>query len=85
MAAGALRVLTATGRAVPGDVAVVGFDDNVITRYTNPPLTTVAQPIKQLGSEMAKMLVSLIGGELAGPLILPTRLIIRESSGPRVV
>jgi DNA-binding LacI/PurR family transcriptional regulator len=85
MAAGALRVLTAAGRSVPGDVALVGFDDNVITRYTNPPLTTVAQPIKQIGSEMAKMLVSLIGGELAGPLILPTRLIIRESSGPRVV
>jgi DNA-binding LacI/PurR family transcriptional regulator len=62
-----------------------GWAPRVIARYASPPLTTVAQPIRQLGSEMAKMLVSLIGGELAGPLILPTRLIIRESSGPRVV
>ena len=82
MAAGALRVLKAAGRSVPGDVAVVGFDDSLIARYTSPPLTTVAQPIRQLGSEMAKMLVSLIDGEPAGPLILPTRLVVRESSEP---
>ena len=82
MAAGALRALHAAGRSVPGDVAVVGFDDHVIARYTSPPLTTVAQPIKQLGREMAKMLASLIGGEQAGPLILPTWLVVRESSGP---
>jgi DNA-binding LacI/PurR family transcriptional regulator len=82
MAAGALRVLKAAGRSVPGDVAVVGFDDSVITRYTSPPLSTVAQPIRQLGWEMAKMLVSLIDGEPAGPLILPTRLVVRESSDP---
>jgi hypothetical protein len=75
-------VLTAAGRTVPGDVAVVGFDDSVICRYTSPPLTTVAQPIRQLGWEMAKMLVSLIDGEPAGPLILPTRLVIRESTDP---
>ena len=82
MAVGALRALKAAGRSVPGDVAVVGFDDNVIVRYTNPPLSTVAQPIKQLGWEMAKMLVSLIGGDQPGPLILPTRLVVRESSEP---
>jgi DNA-binding LacI/PurR family transcriptional regulator len=83
MAAGALRALRAAGRPVPGDVAVVGFDDHVIARYTSPPLTSVAQPIKQLGREMAKMLVSLIDGEQPGPLILPTRLVVRESSEPR--
>jgi len=82
MAAGALRALKAAGRSVPGDVAVVGFDDHVIARYMNPPLTTVAQPIRQLGGEMAKMLVSLINGEEPGPLILPTRLVVRESTEP---
>jgi DNA-binding LacI/PurR family transcriptional regulator len=82
MAAGALRVLQAAGRSVPGDVAVIGFDDSVITRYTSPPLTTISQPIRQLGWEMAKMLVSLIAGEPAGSLILPTRLVIRESTEP---
>jgi DNA-binding LacI/PurR family transcriptional regulator len=84
MAAGALQVLKASGRSVPGDVAVIGFDDHVIARYTSPPLTTVAQPIKQFGREMAKMLVSLIEGEQPGPLILPTRLVVRESSEPRL-
>jgi DNA-binding LacI/PurR family transcriptional regulator len=83
MAVGALRALKAAGRSVPGDVAVVGFDDNPIDRYTSPPLTTVAQPIKQLGWEMATMLVSLINGEQRGPLILPTRLVVRESSEAR--
>lgn len=83
MAAGALRVLKATGRSVPDDVAVVGFDDNVIARYTSPPLTIVSQPIKQLGREMATMLVSLLNGEQRGPLLLPTRLVVRESSSPR--
>jgi len=81
MAAGALRALKTAGRTVPGDVALVGFDDNVIARYTSPPLTVVSQPIKQLGWEMAKMLIGLINGDQAGPLILPTRLIIRESTG----
>jgi DNA-binding LacI/PurR family transcriptional regulator len=84
MAVGALRALKTAGRSVPGDVAVVGFDDYPIARYTNPPLTTVAQPIKQLGWEMARMLVSLIGGEQPGPLILPTQLVVRESSEPRL-
>jgi DNA-binding LacI/PurR family transcriptional regulator len=84
MAAGALRALKTAGRSVPDDVAVVGFDDNVIARYTNPSLTTVAQPIKQLGWEMAKMVVSLLDGEQSGPLILPTRLVVRDSSAPRL-
>jgi DNA-binding LacI/PurR family transcriptional regulator len=83
MAAGALRVLKAAGRSVPDDVAVIGFDDSVIARHTDPPLTTVSQPIRQLGWEMAKMLASLINGEQPGPLILPTRLVVRESTAPR--
>jgi DNA-binding LacI/PurR family transcriptional regulator len=82
MAAGALRTLKGSGRSVPADVAVVGFDDQLIARHTDPPLTTVRQPIRQLGQEMAKMLLSLIDGEQPSPLILPTRLIVRESTEP---
>lgn len=80
MAAGALRVLKAHGRSVPADVAVVGFDDLPIARHTDPPLTSVNQPIQALGREMAEMLVHLINGERPSALILPTRLTVRESA-----
>ena len=80
MAAGALRTLKAHGRSVPADVAVVGFDDLPIARHTDPPLTSVNQPIQALGREMAKMLVSLIDGEQPSALILPTRLTVRASA-----
>jgi DNA-binding LacI/PurR family transcriptional regulator len=80
MAAGALRVLTAAGRAVPADVAVVGFDDLAIAERTDPPLTTVHQSIQALGTEMARMLIGLIAGQDRTPLILPTRLVVRGSA-----
>jgi DNA-binding LacI/PurR family transcriptional regulator len=80
MAAGALRALRRAGRAVPRDVAVVGFDDLDIARTAEPPLTTVRQPIQALGHEMARMLVRLIGGEEPTPLVLPTHLVVRAST-----
>lgn len=80
MAAGALRALKAHGRSVPEDVAVVGFDDLPLAEQSDPPLTTVHQPFHSFGYEIATMLVRLIGGEPTSPLILPTRLIIRESA-----
>ncbi|HEU5428897.1 MAG TPA: LacI family DNA-binding transcriptional regulator [Actinocrinis sp.] len=80
MAAGAMRTLKAHGRSVPADIAVVGFDDLPIARHTDPPLTSVNQPIQALGYEMAKMLISLINGERPSALILPTRLTVRESA-----
>ena len=83
MAAGAVRTLKAQGRRVPDDVAVVGFDDLEIARHTEPALTTVSQPIRGLGQEMATMLVRLIGGESPTPVILPTRLVVRGSAPGR--
>jgi DNA-binding LacI/PurR family transcriptional regulator len=80
MAAGALRALRGAGRAVPGDVAVVGFDDLDVARIADPALTTVHQPIQALGSEMARMLAALIAGEEPSPLLLPTRLVVRAST-----
>ena len=80
MAAGALRTLREANRPVPGDVAVVGFNDHVLARHTAPPLTTVHQPIEQLGREMCRMLLDLIGGGRPSPLLLPTRLVVRESA-----
>ncbi|WP_457030694.1 LacI family DNA-binding transcriptional regulator [Kitasatospora sp. P5_F3] len=80
MAAGALRVLHRAGRAVPSDVAVVGFDGLAISEIAEPPLTTVHQPIRDIGREMTRMLLALIAGEKPSPLILPTTLIRRESA-----
>ncbi|MEU9896081.1 LacI family DNA-binding transcriptional regulator [Streptomyces phaeochromogenes] len=80
MAAGALRVLRERGRAVPEDVAVVGFNDILTARHTQPSLTTIHQPIVALGREMTRMLVRVLAGEEPTPLILPTDLVIRESA-----
>ena len=80
MAAGALRALSKAGRTVPGDVAVVGFDDLPIAVTTDPALTTVHQPVQALGREMAKMLIDLMAGEQPSPLILPTHLVVRASA-----
>jgi DNA-binding LacI/PurR family transcriptional regulator len=80
MAAGALTVLRDRGKAVPEDIAVVGFNDVVTAQHTQPRLTTVHQPIEALGREMTRMLVRLINGEQPTPLILPTELVIRDSA-----
>lgn len=81
MAEGALHVLRQRGCRVPGDVALVGFDDITRAGYAEPPLTTVRQPIEGIGRHLAGQLLRLIGGDPVEPSItLPTELIIRESS-----
>jgi DNA-binding LacI/PurR family transcriptional regulator len=82
MAYGALLALRAAGRAVPSDVAVIGFDDFEISRYSEPPLTTVRQPIVDMGRTMARQLLGLINGDAGRPsvVILPTELIVRDSA-----
>jgi DNA-binding LacI/PurR family transcriptional regulator len=81
MAHGALRALRAAGRRVPEDVAVVGFDDIEMARYTDPPLTTVRQPIEDIGHTIARQLLRLLAGEEIDPALeLPTELVVRESS-----
>jgi DNA-binding LacI/PurR family transcriptional regulator len=81
MADGALRTLRQAGRRVPDDVAVIGFDDVEIARYTEPPLTTVRQPIHELGRCMARQILRLVAGEEIEPaLILPTDIVLRASA-----
>ncbi|MEU4164959.1 LacI family DNA-binding transcriptional regulator [Actinoplanes sp. NPDC026670] len=80
MAAGALRVLRESGRTVPGDVAVVGFDDLPVALHTDPKLTTVHQPVQALGREAARMLIDLLDGARPEPFILPTKMVVRESA-----
>jgi DNA-binding LacI/PurR family transcriptional regulator len=81
MAVGAMRTLREYGRRVPADVAVVGFEDSVLARQTEPALTTVHQPVEAMGREMARLLVSHIKGEeVPSPLVvLDTHLVVRAS------
>ncbi|MCC3655420.1 MULTISPECIES: LacI family DNA-binding transcriptional regulator [Streptomyces] len=82
MAAGALGALRAAGRRVPEDVALVGFDDSAIARHTDPPLTTVRQPIEEMGRAMARVLVEEIGSRTTAKrhVVLGTRLVHRASA-----
>jgi DNA-binding LacI/PurR family transcriptional regulator len=81
MAAGALRALRAAGRRVPEDVAVVGFEDSAVARYAQPPLTTVRQPIEEMGRQATRLLLGQIAGEAGGMhLILDTELVVRSST-----
>ncbi|MFE9192572.1 LacI family DNA-binding transcriptional regulator [Micromonospora sp. NPDC007208] len=81
MAHAALRTLREAGRRVPDDVAVVGFDDIETAAYTEPPLTTVRQPIVELGRRMTRQLLRLAAGEaIEQAVMLPTELIRRASA-----
>jgi DNA-binding LacI/PurR family transcriptional regulator len=81
MADGALRALRRAGRRVPDDVAVVGFDDTDLARYTEPALTTVRQPIVDLGVMMVRQLLRRAGGEtIEASVVLPTELVLRDST-----
>jgi DNA-binding LacI/PurR family transcriptional regulator len=82
MAIGAMRALRAAGRSVPGDVAVVGFDDSHAARLATPQLTSVRQPMEEIGRSLARLLLNEVRnpGHRSASLIVPTELIVRESS-----
>ncbi len=82
MATGALQVLRAAGRTIPADVAIVGFDDSPIAEMADPPLTSVRQPIEEMGAEMVRLLLEHTADPAATPrkVILATRLVERRSS-----
>ena len=81
MAVGALRVLREAGLRVPEDVALVGFDDSAVCRHTDPALTSVNQPVEEMGRVMADLLLARIAGEpVPRQTVLPTRLVVRASA-----
>ncbi|QVQ55155.1 LacI family DNA-binding transcriptional regulator [Spiractinospora alimapuensis] len=81
MAIGALRALRDAGRSVPGDVAVVGFDDSPGSEHADPPLTTVHQPAERMGVEMARVLAaSLTNPRENASVVLDTHLVLRDSA-----
>lgn len=83
MAAGAYRAIAEAGLSVPRDVLVVGFDDVRGARWLHPPLTTIRQPIREMGAAAVRTLVRAIeGADIVGESIeLPTALVVRGSTG----
>lgn len=84
MASSALHVFVEAGRRVPTDIAIVSFDDSPIAVSTSPTLTSVRQPIEEMGREMARLLLAAIAsdaGRITRHVILPAELVVRASSG----
>ena len=84
LALGGVRAARRLGLHVPGDVSVVGYDDSLFMRYTDPPLTTVRQPIEAMGRAAVDRLVSQLEGRRDGPgeLLFAPELVVRGSTGP---
>ncbi|MEL6149262.1 MAG: substrate-binding domain-containing protein [Chloroflexota bacterium] len=83
MAVGAIRAIEEAGLRVPEDIAVVGFDDVPTAVAIAPQLTTIRQPIQEMGALATETLLEIISGDITEPqqTILDTALIIRESCG----
>ncbi|GAB3664866.1 LacI family DNA-binding transcriptional regulator [Streptomyces sparsus] len=84
MALGAIEALRRRGMRVPEDVSVVGFDDLPEVRWSAPPLTTVRQPLVEMGKVAARTVLRLAdGGEVDSPRVeLATELVVRASTAP---
>ncbi|MEO7118376.1 MAG: LacI family DNA-binding transcriptional regulator [Candidatus Limnocylindrales bacterium] len=87
MAIGAMRAIRMSGRHVPRDVSVIGFDDVALAGFVDPALTTMAQSTAELGrwafARLARLVVE--GAPASGPepvVLLPVRLVVRGSTGP---
>jgi LacI family transcriptional regulator len=87
MAIGAMAAIQEAGLRVPDDIAVMGFDGLIEGEDCTPPLSTVSQPMADLGREAVRLLLTLVEDPHAGPMqrFLPTRLTLRRSCGCTIV
>ena len=84
-AIGAMRALSESGLRIPDDVSVVGFDDILSAAFQNPSLTTVRQPLQEMGRRAAAELLNRLksaGEDPAGPVTIEPTLVVRDSTGP---
>jgi DNA-binding LacI/PurR family transcriptional regulator len=84
LALGVIRAVRRAGLTVPGDVSVVGYDDSAWLNCTDPPLTTVRQPIESMGKAAVALLVSQMEAAVAHPeeLLFEPELVVRGSTAP---
>ncbi|WP_311377048.1 substrate-binding domain-containing protein [Actinobaculum massiliense] len=83
MALGAASAVQAAGLSVPGDVSITGFDDSRLMTLTNPPLTTLRQPVAAMARYAVNSLTALIAGNKtdAGSMTFAAELVVRGSTG----
>ena len=83
MALGAIRAARARGLSVPADVSVVGYDDSPLIAFTDPPLTTVRQPVRAMSVAAVRALVDEINGQGApnSEYVFRPELVVRDSTG----
>ena len=83
MALGAMSAIRRANLRIPQDVAVVGYDDSALALSSDPPLSSVRQPIEEMGREMARALLAQLGPsrQVARSVVLATELVVRGSSG----
>ncbi|KGM14407.1 LacI family DNA-binding transcriptional regulator [Cellulomonas bogoriensis] len=78
-----MEIAQTLGFRIPQDLSVIGFDNVPESTMSRPPLTTIRQPLQQMGAEAMRMLIDLIDGKEREPhLCLPTELVERDSCGP---
>jgi len=86
MAMGVVEVARRMGARVPQQLSVVGFDDIRFARHMDPPLTTIAQPMRQIGEGTVRLLLSILAGghdaETPESVTLPHKLVVRASTAP---
>jgi LacI family repressor for deo operon, udp, cdd, tsx, nupC, and nupG len=84
MAMGVLDMARQRGIRVPKDLSVMGFDDIRFARYVDPPLTTIAQPMRDIGETSVRLLLEIIQGRTTSPqsITLPHTLMIRSTTAP---
>ena len=86
MAIGAMHAVQEAGLSIPKDIAIIGFDDSAASSKTNPPLTTVRQPLGTFGSKLVELLVDQIENpdQISRKIVLDTELVIRQSCGETI-
>jgi DNA-binding LacI/PurR family transcriptional regulator len=80
MAMAAMDILRTTGRRVPDDVAVIGYDNLSITEVSNPPLTTISQNLPQVGRLLAQNLIQYLRTGVVTNAVVPVELVVRQSA-----